>query len=161
MNDTKNPFPEYVDYGESNSTQDQEAKKEKRYFWIKLKEGFFDDKYIKAIRARQNGYRILVIYLSMQLKALKTDGMLSYEKLLPNYADELALMLNEEPSSVAEAIEILEKFGLIEVWDDETVFLTAKQEIIEAGNEGASAERVRRCREKKKSLQCNNDVTRA
>ena len=159
MNDNQNPFSAYANIDDGKTTPEQETKKEKRYFWIKLKEGFFDDKYIKAIRAQPNGYRVLVIYLSMQLKALKTDGMLSYEKLLPNYTDELARMLNEESTAVAEAIGILEKFGLIEVWDDETVFLTAKQEIIEAGNEVASAERVRRCREKKKALQCNNDVT--
>lgn len=147
-----NPFSQYA---ETTNETENEEKKEKRYFWIKLKESFFEDKYIKAIRAQENGYRILVIYLSMQLKALKTEGMISYEKLLPTYTEELALMLNED----SEAVGILEKFGLIEVWDDETVYLAAKREIIEAGNETASAERVRRCREKQKALQCNNDVT--
>jgi len=154
--ENNNPFAQYADVPSENES---EVKKEKRYFWIKLKESFFDDKYIKAIRAQENGYRILVIYLSMQLKALKTEGMISYEKLLPTYTEELALMLNEDSEAVAEAVRILEKFGLIEVWDDETVYLAAKSEIIEAGTEAASAERVRRCRERKKALQCNNGVT--
>lgn len=157
---TNNPFSDYAE--EDTVKSPIEAKsKEKRYFWIKLKETFFDDKHIKALKAQPNGYRIVVIYLSMQLKALKTDGMIVYEKLLPSYTDELALMLGECSDSISEAIEMLVKFGLIEVWDDDTVYLTAKREIIEAGNECASAERVRRCREKKQSLQCNNTVTGA
>lgn len=156
--ETKNPF-DVSGFSDEAEEQAQTEKKEKRFFWIKLKEGFFDDIYIKALKAQPNGYRTVVIYLSMQLKALKTDGLLEYRELLPNYTDELSLMLGESPESIAEAIKELERVGLIELWDNNTVFLTAKQEIIEAGSEGASAERVRRCRERQKALQCNNQVT--
>lgn len=130
--------------------------KTKRFFWIKLKEGFFEDKYIRIIKKLPNGYRTLVIYLSMQLKALKTDGLIAYEQLLPSYTDELAWLLGEDEEAVNEALHTLEKFNLIEVWDDKTVYLTAKQELIAVGSESESAERVRRCRAKKRALQCND-----
>ena len=55
MNDNQNPFSAYANIDDGKTTPEQETKKEKRYFWIKLKEGFFDDKYIKAIRAQPNG----------------------------------------------------------------------------------------------------------
>jgi len=130
-------------------------KKERRYFWLKLKEGFFEDRYIKILRAQQNGYRVLAIYLMLQLKALKSDGIIEYAKLLPSFTAELAVEIGEDEDSVIEAIDLLVKFGLVEIWDDDSVFLTAKKEIIDYGSEGASAERARRSRANKKALQCN------
>ncbi len=151
-----NPFSEYNEHAEEAT----EPKKSKKFYWIKLKEGFFEDKYIKALRVQNNGYRIITIYLSMQLKALKTDGLIQYSQLLPSYTEELALLLNEPSEAIEEALKILEHMKLIEIWDDKTVMLVARQEIIEAGNEGNSAERVRKHREKQKSLQCNANVTK-
>lgn len=148
MTDSQNPFKEYSDSG-YEETPPIKRKTEKRLFWIKLKENFFDDKHIRMIRALPNGYRILCIYLAMQLKALKTDGLISYEKLLPNFADELSYLLNEKTEAISEAIDVLTKFELIELWDDDKLLMAAHQEIIESGSEGASAERVRRYREKK------------
>lgn len=46
---------------------------EKRYFWLKLKDDFFDKKYIKALLKLPQGDSLTVIYLKMQLKSLKTE----------------------------------------------------------------------------------------
>lgn len=135
-----------------------EGNKSKRYYWLKLKEGFFEDKYIKILRAQPNGYRIVCIYLMLQLKALKTDGMIEYSKLLPSYTAELAIEIGEDESAVVDAVQMLEKFGLVELWDNDTVYLAARKELVDYGSESDSAERVRRHREKK-MLQCNMDVT--
>lgn len=135
-----------------------EENKSKRYYWLKLKEGFFEDKYIKILRAQPNGYRVLCIYLMLQLKALKTDGMIEYSKLLPSYTAELAIEIGEDESAVVDAVQMLEKFGLVELWDNDTVYLAARKELVDYGSESDSAERVRRHREKK-MLQCNAGVT--
>lgn len=128
----------------------KEDKKGRRYYWLKLKEQFFEDKYIKILRAQPNGYRIVCIYLMLQLKALKTDGMIEYARLLPSYTAELAVEIGEDESAVAEAVQTLEKFGLVELWDNDTVFLAARKELIDYGSESDSAARARRCREKKR-----------
>lgn len=124
--------------------------KSRRYYWLKLKEGFFEDKHIKILRVQPNGYRVVCIYLMLQLKALKTDGMIEYSRLLPSYTAELAVEIGEDESSVTEAIQLLEKFGLVELWDNDTVYLAAKKELVDYGSEGESAERTRRCRSKKR-----------
>jgi predicted phage replisome organizer len=156
MSESQNPFNEYSDIG-YDKPQQKKRKPEKRLFWIKLKESFFDDKHIRMIRALPNGYRILCIYLAMQLKALKTDGLISYERLLPNFADELSYLLNEKSEAISEAIDVLKRFELIELWDDDKLLMAAHQEIIESGSEGASAERMRRHREKLKSDSSHSD----
>lgn len=143
-----NPFEEYE--------TEEPPKKERRYYWLKLKEGFFEDRYIKILKAQPNGYRVLTIYLMLQLKALKSDGILEYSRILPSYTAELSIEIGEPEEAIAEAIQQLVRCGLVELWDDDTVFLNAKREIIDYGSEGASAERVRRAREKKRALQSNN-----
>lgn len=143
----ENPFAEYE--------TEEPIKKERRYYWLKLKEGFFEDRHIKILKAQPNGYRVLTIYLMLQLKALKSDGILEYSRILPSYTAELAVEIGEPEDAVAEAIQQLVRCSLVELWDDDTVFLNAKREIIDYGSEGASAERVRRARERRKALQSN------
>ena len=51
---------------------------ENRYYWLKLQEDFFDSKRIKKLRRIAGGDTYTIIYLKMQLKALKTNGVLEY-----------------------------------------------------------------------------------
>lgn len=130
---------------------------EKRYFWLKLKEDFFDDKQIKYLRSLPDGDKVLITYLKMQLKSLKTAGTIRYDRILPSSEDELALMLDEDINIVKFTIKALVQINAIEILQDDSIYMIAMQELI--GNEGASAERVRRYRENKKALQCNTSVT--
>ena len=47
---------------------------EKRYYWLRFKDDFFDSKRIKKLRKMAGGDTYVIIYLKMQLKALRTDG---------------------------------------------------------------------------------------
>lgn len=87
------PFEEYEDT--------EPVKKERRYYWLKLKEGFFEDRYIKILKVQPNGYRVLAIYLMLQLKALKSDGILEYSRILPSHTAELAIEIGERVTSLA------------------------------------------------------------
>jgi len=131
---------------------------EKRYFWLKLKEDFFDDKQIRFLRSLPDGDKVVITYLKMQLKSLKTDGTIRYDKLLPSSEEELALMLDEDLNIVKFTIQALLKINAIEILEDKSIYMIALQELI--GSEGASALRTRAYRERKKLLlsQCNNNV---
>lgn len=130
----------------------------KKYFWLKLKEDFFDDKYIKALRKLPDGESIVIVYLKMQLKSLKTEGFIKYDRILPSQEEELALILDEDVNIVRYALAALTKMKLIENWDNDTLYMAAMQNLI--GSESAVAERVRKHREKQKLLQCNSDETK-
>ena len=132
---------------------------EKKYYWVKLKDIFFDDRRIKILRKQKDGYRYICIYLMMQLKALKTDGVLKYSGILQNFAEEIAADIGESKKIVKNAFEIFEKLELIEILENSYLFLSEVPEILEYGAEQASAERVRKHREKMKALQCNGEVT--
>ena len=119
---------------------------EKKYFWLKLKENFFDDKQIKYLRSLPDGDKVVITYLKMQLKSLKTDGILKYDKLLPTCEEELALMLDEDINIVKFTINALLQINAIEILEDSTIYMIATQELI--GKEGSSAKRMRKLREK-------------
>lgn len=132
----------------------------KKYYWLKLKEDFFDDKIIRYLRKLPDGNGLIVIYLKMQLKSLKTEGFLKYDNLLPTCEEELALVLDEDANLVRFAITALEKVGAVERWENDTLYMASMQQLI--GSETAVAERVRRHRELKKqkqeALQCNTQA---
>ncbi len=131
---------------------------EKKFFWLKLKENFFDDKQIKFLRSLPDGDKVVITYLKMQLKSLKTDGILKYDKLLPTCEEELALMLDEDINIVKLTIQALLQLNAIEILEDNTIFMIATQELI--GKEGSSADRMRQLRKKQKQLasHCDNNV---
>lgn len=130
----------------------------KKYYWLKLKEGFFEEKQIKYLRKLPDGDKLVIAYLKMQLKSLKTEGFIKYDKILPSNIEELAMVLDEDTNIINLMIGALQKVNAIEILDDGSFYMITMQELI--GKESESAERVRKFRERRsqKALQCNGDV---
>ena len=118
----------------------------KRYFWLKLKEDFFSSKRIKKLRNMAGGDTYLIIYLKLQLKAMKQDGIIKFDHLEQNIADELALDLDENPDDVAATLIYLTSCGLAETSDREQFFFPYAIENV--GSETSAAERMRKMRER-------------
>lgn len=97
-----------------------------------------------------------IIYLKMQLKALKTDGVLTFTGVEEDFADELALDLDERSDDVRVTLMFLLQYGLCECSDNIHYVLPWVAE--NTGSETASTQRSRECR-KRKALQCNTDAT--
>lgn len=131
----------------------------KKYFWLKLKDNFFKQKSIKKLRKMAGGDTFTIIYLKMQLLSLTNEGKLYYEGVEDNFVEELALELDENVEDIQMTVLYLQKNNLIEFGElpDEYILPEVVGSI---GSESASAERVRKYREKQKALQCNNTVTK-
>jgi len=134
---------------------------EKRYFWLKLADDFFTSKRIKMLRSLAGGDTFTIIYLKMQLKALKTEGYLYYDGIMDDFAKELALDIDEAPENVKVTIQFLLSVGLLISSEDGSEYiLPYTQKLI--GSEGSSAQRMREHRERKKQekvSQCDSNVT--
>lgn len=130
----------------------------KKYFWLKLKNDFFNQREIKKLRKIAGGDTFTIIYLKMQLLSIQTEGILKFEGTEETLADQLALELDEEEDNVKLTLSFLHSNGLIEQISD-SEFLMPKT-ASNLGSEVDSAERVRRLRAKK-ALQCNTDVTKS
>ena len=131
---------------------------EKRYFWLKLYEDFFTSKRIKKLRSIAGGDTYTIIYLKMQLKALKTDGYLYFDGVMSDFAEELALDLDEKPDDVKVAINYLMSVGLLETNDGEQYKLPFLDKCI--GSETAHAQRQRDyIKRKKERIASLNDTS--
>ena len=132
----------------------------KKFFWIKLKQDFFNDPYIKLLRRMAGGDTYTIIYLEMLVKSASTDGMLYFQGAGQDIAEELSLILDENVEDVRALLAYLEAKKLIthpEIKED--VFLVASADL--TGSETDSAIRVRKFRERQqvKALQSNTHVT--
>lgn len=135
----------------------------KRYYWLKLHDDFFNSKRIKKMRRMAGGDTYTIIYLKLQLMAMKKDGVLTFSGLEPTFAEELALDLDEEVDDVRMTLAYLVSCGLAESNGEATLFFPYAVENV--GSEGASAARVRAFRERQnaealpEALHCNISVT--
>lgn len=130
---------------------------EKRYYWLKLFDDFFTSKRIKKLRNLAGGDTYTIIYLKMQLKALKDEGYLYFDGVMSDFAEELALDLDESPEDVALTIQYLLSVGLLETNNDEVYKLTYMDRLI--GSETAHTQRQREYIKRKKEREASlNDA---
>ena len=122
------------------------AENEKRYYWLKLQDDFFSSKRIKKLRKLAGGDTYTIIYLKMQLLAMKRGGYLEYTGLEPTFAEELALDMDESADNVCVTVNYLLSCGLLETSDNKEFFVPYA--VLNTGSEGASAKRVRDHRER-------------
>ena len=128
----------------------------KKYYWLKLKNDFFNQKIIKKLRKIAGGDTYTIIYLKMQLASIQNNGRLVFEGVESTFAEELALELDEDLENVNVTLAYLQTNKLIEIVEDDEYLLTAVPDVI--GSESAAAERMRnsRKRAKNKIEKCNN-----
>lgn len=135
----------------------------KKYYWLKLKENFFRQKEIKKLRKIAGGDTFTIIYLKMLLLAMKNDNKIYFEGVEENFAEELALELDEDDNNVKMTLSFLHSQSLIELVNEDEYLLPKCQEMV--GSETSGAERVRKHRLKKKeeqkALQCNTSETKS
>lgn len=133
---------------------------EKRFFWLKLRETFFNETYIKAMRTFKNGDSLVLTYLEMALYSLKSNGVIERGELTPSLADEISIAINEPVVRVKKTIEMLTKARVAEL-DGDRLYLTEMMKLM--GSESTSAERMRRLRTRKSEelppSQCDTALT--
>lgn len=133
---------------------------EKRFFWLKLRETFFNETYIKAMRTFKNGDSLVLTYLEMALYSLKSNGVIERGELTQSLADEISIAINEPVPRVKKTIEMLTKARVAEL-DGDRLYLTEMMKLM--GSESTSAERMRRLRSRKSDelspSQCDSAVT--
>lgn len=131
----------------------------KRYFWLKLKEDFFDDDAISWLEEQSNGKEYALFYLKLCLKSLKNDGVLIRTVgniLVPYDAKKLSEITRTDEDTVIVALELLKSIGLVEIQENGALYMTQLVNMI--GSETNGAERKRRYREAQKALKQGDNV---
>ena len=140
----------------------------KRYYWLKLQENFFDDDTIDFIESQENGEKYVLFYLKLCLKALKNEGkLIRYvgEMLLPFDDVGLSKITRTDIDTVRSALILFSKIGLIKKLDTGEIFLTQLNEMVGTETQKAKYMRERRLQERNNGVtmlpECNSDVTQS
>ena len=126
----------------------------KKYYYLKFKENYFEQDHIKVIEAMKNGYEYSLIILKLYLKSLKFDGQLRINERIPYNAskiDLLAGVIGHDPANVMHAINIAKEVGIIEILTGGEMFMSDIQNFI--GHDSSEAERKRLYRAKIKAIE--------
>jgi phage replisome organizer, putative, N-terminal region len=118
----------------------------KKYYYLKLIEGFFDTDEMKVIESMPNGYKYSNILLKMYLKSLKREGKLMVTDCIPYDLQALATVVGHDEDTVKRAIEIFSQYQLIIMMDSGAIFMTQIQNFI--GKSSTEADRKREYRAK-------------
>ena len=119
----------------------------RRYYWLKLQETFFEDDTIDFIESQENGEKYVLFYLKLCLKALKNEGkLIRYvgEFLMPYDEAGIAKLTKTDIDTVRSALILFTNIGLIKRLETGEIYLTQINELI--GTETADAQRKRRQR---------------
>ena len=132
----------------------------KRFYWIKLRENFFQQETIDWLMEQENGSTYIVLYLKMCLMTANTAGELIRtigDMTIPYEPKKISQKTGFDIDTVNVALSLFKHLGLIEETQEGIPVMPEVKNMV--GSESESAARVRKYRKKKKALQSNTDVT--
>lgn len=121
----------------------------KKYYYLKLKDNYFEQDNIKIIEAMENGYIYSLIILKLYLKSCKTNGQLMMTERIPYNPEKLEILakvLNHDISHLRDAIKIGIELDLITILDSSQIWMTDIQNFI--GHSSSEGDRKRLYRAK-------------
>lgn len=116
----------------------------KKYYYLKLKEGFFDSEDMKLLQGMKEGYLYSDILLKLYLQSLRQDGRLMYRNIIPYTPEMIATITHHQIGTVEKAMKILEQMGFIEILDNGAIYMLDIQNFI--GQSSSEADRIRNYR---------------
>ena len=130
----------------------------KKYYYLKLKEDFFDSEDMKLLQGMKDGYLYSDILLKLYLQSLRQEGRLMYRGIIPYTSDMIATVTKHQQGTVEKAMKIFEQMGFIEILDNGAIYMMDIQNFI--GQSSSEADRRRAYRnaiETEKSLLMESD----
>lgn len=120
----------------------------KKYYYLKLKENFFESDEAIILESMPDGYIYSNILLKLYLRSLKNDGLLMFNNLIPYNAQMLATITRHQVGTVEKAIQIFQQLKLIEILDNGAIYMSNIQNFV--GKSSTNADRMRLQRAKQK-----------
>ena len=123
----------------------------KKYYWLKLNDNFFDEDTIVWLEEQENGKDYVNFYLKLLLKSLREEGKLVRyigERVIPYDTKSLSKLTNTPVDTVAVAMKVFIDIGLVQELDSGELYLTQLNEMIGSETRQASIMRRKRALEK-------------
>ena len=113
----------------------------KRYYWLKLKNDFFEGDEINWLEEQENGAVYILFYLKLCLWSLRSDGVLMRRvgKMEIPYDTKKLAEITGTPLPAAEtAMALLTSAGLVEVQENGALFMPQREDMTGSETERAA-----------------------
>ncbi len=110
-----------------------------KYFYLKLKDNFFDNEDMKLLESQKNGIEYQNFYLKLCLLSLKSEGRLMFKDTIPYDLNMLSTITRHSIDTVKNAIEIFKSMKIIEILETGAIYVSDIQLLI--GKSSNEAER--------------------
>lgn len=117
-----------------------------KYFYMRLKEDFFESEEMVLLEALQDGMLYQNILLKLYCRSLKSEGRLMFNNVIPYNAEMIAKLTRHQVGTVEKALEIFKQMGLIEILDNGAIYMLNIQSYI--GKSSSEADRQRQYQHK-------------
>jgi len=146
--------------------------KDKKYYWLKLKEDFFKRHDIQIIESQDNGEKYVLFYLKLLAESISHEGALRFSDLIPYDEKMLSTITNTDIDVVRSAIKLLKSLKMIDILEDGTIYMTEVNKMLGAETYWAKKKREQRdnvklldnvqtsptCPSKRKSLELEKEI---
>ena len=114
----------------------------KKYYYLRLKDNFFDSDELKILESMKDGYLYSNILLKLYLRSLKNDGKLVVNERIPYNAEMLASVTGHQVGTIKQALSMFKELGLIEVLENGAIYMLDIQNFIGKGSTEADRQRL-------------------
>ena len=118
----------------------------KKYYYLKLKDNFFDSDEMIILESMADGYLYSNILLKLYLRSLKYEGRLMFNNRIPFNSTMLAQVTRHSVGVIEKAMRVFRDLELIEVLDSGAIYITDIQNFI--GRSSTEADRKREYRKR-------------
>ena len=101
-----------------------------------------------------NGKDYILFYLKLLLESVDHNGKLRFSDTIPYNEQMLSVITRTDIDIVRSAMKEFMELQMVEVLDDQTIYMTEVDKLV--GSETPQADRMRKCRERKKLANCHN-----
>jgi predicted phage replisome organizer len=119
----------------------------KKYYWLKLKRDFFKRHDIRIIEEMPNGKDYILFYLKLLLESIDHEGNLRFSETIPYNEQMLSVVTNTNIDVVRSAMKIFVELHMMDILDDQTIFMTEVDKLIGSETEWAKKKRLQRRKE--------------
>lgn len=113
----------------------------KKYYYIRLKDNFFDSDEIIILESMPDGHLYSNILLKFYLRSLKYEGKLMFNNRIPYNSTILAQVTRHSVGVIEKAVKIFEELGLVTILDNGAMYMLDIQNFI--GKSSTEADRLR------------------
>lgn len=116
----------------------------KKYYYLKLKEDFFESDEMILLESLPDGYLYSNILMKLYVRSLRNEGKLMINDKIPYNAQMIATVTRHQVGTVEKALSIFQELKLIEVLDNGAIYMSDIQNFI--GKSSTEADRKREYR---------------